>query len=357
LELATLGTIADLVPLVGPNRTIVYHGLKIISLSKRVGLHALFQEAGCDIAAVSVYHIGYLIAPRLNAAGRLESAMDSLRLLCTKDPKRAEDLAYSLGRVNKERQNILFESSLHAITQVRENNLQERNILFVAHESYNEGVIGLIAGKLVETFYRPAIVVAIGEEKSKGSVRSISGFNIIEYLRLHADHFMNVGGHPMAAGFSVKTENISSLQEALEKHIDRHIADDVLQRSLKVDMKLGLAAITPELYQAIQTLSPFGMKNPEPTFLSEKVTIEDIRILGKEGKHLKLKVSAQNKNTDTHNPGLKTHNQLDAIGFGMGERYGEFKPGDAVDLVYTIDENTWQGNTKLQLKVKDVKIL
>lgn len=344
LELATLGTVADLVPLLGANRTIVYHGLKKLCQTKRVGLQALFKEAGCDISAVGVYEIGFIIGPRLNAAGRLESGMDSLRTLCTKDPQRAEDLAFRLGRVNKERQAITFDSSAHAVMHVRNSGDLAKKILIVANESYAEGIIGLIAGRLVETFYRPAIVISLGDGKSKGSVRSISGFNIIEFLRRHQEYFINVGGHPMAAGFSIKTDKVNLFKETLEKSVEEFLGDELLQKSLRIDGPLSFSSISPELYLLIKQLSPFGMKNPEPLFLSKEITIEDIRLIGKEGKHLKLKLSSSD-----------TSQLFEGVAFGMGEKIAELRIGDTVQIAYILDENTWNGNTRLQLKIKDIQ--
>lgn len=342
LELATLGTVADMVPLTGANRAIVRHGLSKLSNSKRFGLQALYKQAGIQKEIFTPYEIGYIIGPRLNASGRVESAMDSLRLLCTTNRERAEELAAKLELVNKERQQMLKESKEHAIAKVKSQKSKVKNLLFVAHESYAPGIIGLVAGKLVEEFYRPAIVVSIAEEYSKASVRSVSGFNIIEFLRLHVDHFVNVGGHPMAAGFTVETTKITALQEALEKKAEELLTDDLLIRTVKIDCELPFSAITKELYEGIQQLAPFGMGNPEPIFATRGVTVEDIRIMGKEGTHLRLQLR-------------QGAALLEAVGFGMGALAADIHQGDTIDVAYTIDENTWNGNTKLQLKIKDTQ--
>lgn len=345
LELAALGTVADLVPLTGANRTIVMYGLEKLRTTSRTGLVALFNQAGMKQDAIGVYDIGYIIGPRLNAAGRIESAMDSLRLLCTKDQSRATQLASKLELINRERQFLLKEAAEHAIAHFSRESfdfIDGKKILFIGHQTYKEGVIGLVAGKLVEEYYRPAIVLSIGETHSKASVRSISGFNIIDFLRSHNEHFVNVGGHPMAAGFTVETAKIAQLQQALESTAAELLTEELLTRSLKIDLELPFSVLDQELYDKLQQLAPFGMANPEPVFATRGARVENIKVLGKESQHLKLMLSQDGK-------------QFEAIAFGMGSLSGQLKVGDAIDVAYVLDENTWNGNTKLQLKIRDLK--
>lgn len=358
LELAALGTIADMVPLTDANRAIVKHGLSKICKSKRPGLQALFKQAGLEKEIFTPYEVGYVIAPRLNAAGRIESGMDSLRLLCTTDPTRAKLLSEKLELINKERQFILKESTEHAILTLRSQQPAASSLLFVAHETYQPGVIGLIAGKLVEEFYRPAIVLSIGKTQTKASARSIAGFNLIEFLRLHTDHFINVGGHPMAAGFTVETTKLAALQEALEKSAIDLLTPDLLTRGLKIDCELNLNQIDSDLYRQLQKLGPFGIGNPEPTFASMGVEVKDFKLLGRDKTHLKLQLCQEPRTPfGKLRTGKKQEAKIfDAIGFGMSEFAQNLKPGDKIDVAFTIDENVWNGNTKLQLKIKDIKI-
>lgn len=342
LELAALGTVADLVPLTGANRAIVKFGLEKLRTTKRKGLVSLFEEADIDQQALGVYQIGHVIGPRLNATGRMESGMDSLRLLCTRDTIRARELAHLLGKTNRERQQVMFEATEHASLSVKKRESLKK-LLFVSDETYPEGVIGLIAGRLVEEYYRPAIVVSRGKNTSKGSVRSVNGFNIIEFLRQSSEYFVNVGGHPMAAGFTVETEKLDKLQELLEEMAEKLVGEDVLVRSVKVDMELPFSQISQRLYRQLQDLGPFGMGNPEPTFVTNNVEVKELRLLGKESTHLKLLLQ--------HDFGPI----LEAIAFGMGSYFSELSRGDLIAIVYTIDENTWQGQTKLQLKIKDIR--
>ena len=356
LELVALATIADMVPLVGANRTLAIYGLKALQKMKRLGLLALFAEAGIDQKAIGVYEVGRMIAPRLNAMGRMESAMDSLRLLCTKDRTRANMLAMKLSKTNRVRQMEMLQAAEHAIQKVKSQpfgfaqgeNSKLKSLLFVADKSYQQGVIGLVAGKLVEAFYRPAIVVSIGEKESKASARSVKGFNIIEFLRQHSEYFVNVGGHPMAAGFTIETAKITVLQKALEDAAKQVLTDDHLVRTISIDAALSLEMINQQFFESIKALAPFGMGNYEPVFAS-KAIVRDVRIMGREGKHLKLRLSSTNDQRQT------TSDQLEAVGFGMGERAGEIKVGEEIDIVYSVDENEWNGSRKLQLKLKDIR--
>lgn len=346
LELAALGTVADLVPLNKSNRTIVMFGLEKLRTTFRPGLVALFTQSGIRQSEIGVYEIGFIIGPRLNAAGRLASAMDSLRLLCTKDKHRATMLASQLEMTNKERQFLLKEAAEHAVAQFREEpfgSAHGKKILVIGHETYKEGVIGLVAGKLVEAYYRPAIVLSIGETVSKASARSVSGFNIIDFLRSHLDHFINVGGHPMAAGFTVETAKIAQLQEALEATAAELLTEEILTRTLKIDVELPFAILDKALYQKLQQLAPFGMANPEPVFATKDVRVDAIRVLGKEANHLKLKLSQEGKS-------------FEAIAFGMGELAAQLKTGNKIDIAYILDENAWNGTTTLQLKIRDIVI-
>ncbi len=344
LELATLGTIADLVPLKDANRAIVTYGLPALKKTERKGLKSLYSLAEIIDKDITPYEVGHVIAPRLNAAGRLETAMDSLRLLCTKDPRRAQELAEQLDAINLERQKIMHDSTAHASSHIR-STAEKNRVLVIAHESYPEGVIGLIAGKLVEEYYRPSIVISKGEKVSKGSVRSIQGFDIITFLREHKEFFVNVGGHPMAAGFSIDTEKIELFQKTLEDNALQSIGDELLVRTLTVDCEIPLSLVTKELYSSLQQLAPFGMGNYEPLFISSNVLVREVRTLGREGKHLRFVLQ---EDDDTK--------PVEAVAFGLGEKINEVDQDDYINIVYTIDINTWKGESKLQLKIKDFKI-
>jgi single-stranded-DNA-specific exonuclease len=335
LALAALASVADLVPLIGPSRIITKYGIEAMRKTKRVGLLALFSQVRIENSQVGTYEIGHMIAPRINAMGRMESAMDSLRLLCTKDKNRAKLLAHKLSSTNTERQKATEEAILHAKSLV--NKEFAKHLIFISHESYQQGVIGLVASKLVEEYYVPSIVISRGEQYSKASARSVSGFNIIEFIRSASKFLVDAGGHPMAAGFTVETAKLELLQKKLIDLASKQVKKELLTQVLRVDCELPLDLISFELYEAIAKLSPFGMGNPMPTFVSSG-KIEDMKVVGNGAKHLKLKISG-----------------LPAIWFRGGEKASELHIGDKVDLVYTIDKDLWNGNRKIQLKLKDVK--
>lgn len=363
LSLVALATVADLVPLTGANRVLLRYGLEELRKTSRPGLVALLKTTEIEKEKVGVYEIGHIIAPRLNAMGRLESAMDSLRLLCTKDRLKAMVLADTLQRTNTERQLLTRSAAEHAIQQFSTGEIDiKRRLLFIAHEEYEEGIIGLVAGKLVEEFYLPAIVLSKGEKVSKASARSIAGFNIIEFIRTSSELLLNAGGHPMAAGFSIETAKISLLQEALETLAQKQLDEAMLQRILKIDCELPMSYVTEEFYEKLQVLSPFGMANPDPTFMS-RVKVDEVKTVGKEKKHLKLRVSRPHPNPDSIEVNLPLKGEgtqgrvmsIDAIGFGLGERVNDLKVGSTIDIAYTISENIWNGRKSLQLKLRDIK--
>ncbi|MBI2195902.1 MAG: single-stranded-DNA-specific exonuclease RecJ [Candidatus Levybacteria bacterium] len=344
LELVALATVADIVPVKGANRALLKFGLEELRKTKRPGLIALLQEAGIKPETIGTYEIGHIIAPRLNAMGRLEHAMDSLRLICTTNKKRAADLALALSSTNRQRQLVTEEAILHATTYIKDNKLYNRKLLYVSHKTYLPGVIGLVAGRLVEEFFRPAIVLSLGKKYSKASARSVAGFNIVEFIRQASEFLVDVGGHPMAAGFTVETEKIPVLQKKLEQLAEALLSDSHFVRNLRIDTKLPFSMLDISIYDAIQKLAPFGMANPQPVFLTEKVTIEDMRLVGAEGKHIKLKVKSE-----------KSKVGVDAIAFGMGEKASQFHIGSKVDIVYSVEDDSWDGNRRLQLKIKDLK--
>ncbi|OGG05037.1 single-stranded-DNA-specific exonuclease RecJ [Candidatus Gottesmanbacteria bacterium RBG_16_52_11] len=344
LGMAAIGTIADMVPLTGINRSIVKFGLEWLNLTRRVGIRALIDEAGLAQGRLGTYDISHVLTPRLNAMGRLVHAMDALRLLCTKNAAKAAELAGVLGLTNRERQQLTTDTALHAVESVRSaGTYLSKKLLFVSDESYNQGIIGLVAGRLVDEYYLPAVVLSRGPDISKASARSVTGFNIVEAIRTCSDILVDVGGHPMAAGFTVETKNIDTLRQRLEELADRTLDADTLSRHLRIDMGIPLSAVTDTLWQKLRDFEPFGMGNPEPLFATVNLRIADVRKVGTDGRHLKLSVDDGSR-------------VIDAIAFGFGGLYGSMEPGNSMDLAYTLDMNEWNGFRKLQLKVKDIRL-
>ena len=340
LGLAALAMIADMVPLVGVGRSIVYHGLPVLQKTDRMGIAALCAVAKIDQTKIGTYEVGFMMAPRLNAAGRIENALNSLRLLCTKKRIQAQELALQLQRTNINRQQMVLDTLTHAREQVLAGTTN--GLIFVAHETYHEGIVGLVASRLVDEFGRPAFVVAKGKELSRGSARSVPGFNIVQLIETSREFLVEGGGHAMAAGFSVKTEMIADLQKAFLKNSKGMFNDSVGKRVL-IDCEIPLNAISFELASEIEKFEPFGIGNSQPTFATRRVTVDDARVLGADGKHLRLTLRS-------------TLSTLNAIAFGMGELYGKLSSDKPVDIAYTVDIDHWQGNTKLQLKVRDILV-
>ena len=341
LELAAIGTIADQIPLLGTNRSIVKHGIVALNETERLGLLSLVKKAGIEKRKIGTYEVGFIVAPRLNAMGRMEHAIDSLRLLCTKNIIKAERLANLLNKTNLERQKVVDEVIFHAREQVE--SFSEQSILVLAHESYHEGVIGLAASKLVEEYYRPTIVFSKGNPISKASARSISGFNIIETINKLDDILEEGGGHPMAAGFSIISENIGIFIERINEVAKPLLTSEILSRKLKIDMGLDFDSITENLVKKLEEFEPTGLGNPRPSFFTESVEVVDVRTVGREYKHLKMKV-------------LKGGKVFDSIAFGMGNKLKEILSENIVDIAYSLEFNIWNGSKEIQLKIKDMHI-
>lgn len=341
LELAALATIADLVPLFDANRAIVIEGIKQLRKTERVGLRALYKEAGIESEKISEYSIGHMIAPRINATGRIASALDSLRLICTTSKEKADEYGRILAKTNRDRQDLTEGSVTHAKLLALEIESTSR-VIVVADNSYNQGIVGLIASQLVEVHYKPSFAISKGEEVSKGSARSVAGVNIVELLRSVSHTLLEVGGHQMAAGFSLETKRIQEFIEELSAKAKEVVLDGHLQRIIKIDLEIELSLITPRLIKTVKTLSPFGMGNPEPLFITKNVEIAEVRKIGKDLRHLKLKLRKNNK-------------MCDAVAFKFADKI-DLLQKDVVDIVYAVDENEWRGKRTIQLLVKDIRL-
>lgn len=340
LQFAAIGTIADQLPLVGPNRSIVKFGLQELNKTKRPGLTALIEESGIK-NNIGTYEVGFIIAPRINSMGRLKNGIESLRLLCTGIPLKAKKLAAEIGNTNYERQRIVENVVVHA--QKFYKSIESQSVIVLADEKYHEGVIGLAAAKLVEKFYRPAIVLSKNGNIAKASARSIPGFNIIENIRKLKELYIDGGGHPMAAGFSIYSENIDKFAEKINKIAKPLLTDEILSKKIKIDTELDFSDINLDLYKCLSKFEPFGLGNSAPVFATVGVGVVQAKTVGRESKHLKLKLR---QNEDI----------FDSIYFGGGEMYSNLSPGTKLDIVYRIEENIWQGRINLQLVIRDVRI-
>lgn len=342
LELCAIATIADLVPLTNLNRVVAKLGIEKLKTTRRIGLLELAKEATLDLSKIGSYEIGHIIAPRINAMGRIEYAMDALRLLCTSNKTRAKELAEKLDNTNRKRQKLTEETTFLAIEKTK-NSLGNKKLIFVSSKDFNQGIIGLVAGKLVEEFYLPSIVVSKGERLSKASARSISGFNIIEFIRASSDFLIDVGGHPMAAGFTLETSKLTLVQKNFEKLANKEISDSLLEKEMKVDCEIPINLVDLKFVGELEKLAPFGPLNTTPVFLTKNLTIADMQLVGIDRKHLKLFLKDE-----------KSNFSVSAIAFGFGERAKNIKIGDKVNVIYTLSTDEWNGNKRIQLKIKDL---
>jgi single-stranded-DNA-specific exonuclease len=340
LDLVALGTVADLAPLVRENRILVRKGLRQIRETKRQGLFALANIAEIAIHKTNASHIGFMLGPRLNAAGRLESALAALELLTTTDFMRAGQLAQQLDVQNRQRQGLtrLTQEQAEAIALTEDPHAW---LLFAAHEDFNPGVVGLAASRLSETYYRPAIVAAKGPEETRASCRSIPEFHITDALDQCKDLLVRHGGHAAAAGFTVRNEHLPELVARLKALAQHQLSGRDLRATLTADAQVQLAQIRPELINSLAQLEPTGYGNPDAAFVARAVKVKSSRAVGSDSKHIKL----------TLEDGLGyTH---DAIGFRLGHLQPDLPP--QVDILFTYEINEYNGRLGYQLNLKDIK--
>ena len=340
LDLVALGTVADLAPLVGENRVLVRRGLRQIRETKRQGLFSLAGVADLKIDKCTAGNIGFMLGPRLNASGRLESALASFELLTTKDFMRAGQLAQQLDQQNRQRQSITrtMQEQAEAIAMGED---PEAFLLFAAHEEFNPGVVGLAASRLTETYYRPAVVAAKSAQETRGSCRSIPEFHITDALDLCKDLLVRHGGHAAAAGFTVKNENLPELVSRLKEIAKDQLGSRDLRQTLTADLEVPLSELNFEVLKHLMFLEPTGYGNPEAVFVSRNIKVKSSRTVGSEGKHLKLTLEDERGAS------------VDAIGFRLGHLKPDLPP--YIDVLYRFEANEFNGRRSLQLNLKDLK--
>ncbi len=340
LDLVALGTVADLAPLVGENRLLVRRGLDQIRETKRQGLFSLANVAEMAIGRTTAGQIGFVLGPRLNAAGRLESALAALELLTTTDFLRAGQLAQQLDVQNRQRQALtrLTQEKAEALATADE---QNPFLLFAVDEEFNPGVVGLAASRLTETHYRPSIVAAKGPDETRGSCRSIPEFHITDALDQCAGLLVRHGGHAAAAGFTVRNENLPALVSRLKSIAEAQLGGRDLRPTVAADVEVSLSQLNFDLLKQLASFEPTGYGNPDPVFLSRNVKVKSSRTVGAEGRHLKLTLEDER--------GIA----YDAIAFRMGHLRAGLPA--RVDAAYSFEANEYNGRTTLQLNLKDIK--
>lgn len=346
LEFAAIGTIADLVPLLDENRLIALNGIEQLKTSSTPGLHALLRVTKTERSAIDEETIGFLIGPRVNAAGRLGSADPAVKLMMSSDPEEAMMLAEEIDSLNKERQALVAEIAEEAIQEVDSRYpVDENPVLVVGREGWNPGVIGIVASKLVEKYYRPAIVLSFDEEKgvAKGSARSIAGFDLFRNLSACRDILPHFGGHPMAAGMTLKLEDVDGLRDRLNALAREQLTDEDLIPVSYIDAEVDVKEINIESIKELGLLSPYGISNPKPKVLIDDASIAALRKIGSDKSHLKLSLEEDGA-------------AIDGIGFGFGYLQDHISPSSKLSVIGELAINEWNNIRKPQIFLKDAAV-
>jgi single-stranded-DNA-specific exonuclease len=344
LDLVALATIADVVPLVDENRALATAGLLALARTQKPGLQALMACAGVDPAAVDAGGVGFRLAPRINAAGRLGHPGIALALLLTEDKAEAKRLANELERLNRDRQGVEERIVREAIARVEEwpEAQQRRRGYVLADADWHEGVIGIVASRLVERFHRPVVLIAGGEDGWKGSGRSTSSFDLHAALGACSEHLERFGGHRAAAGLSIRPENVEAFAEAFARHADANVADEELRPLTLVDAVLPRGTkLTLELAAELARLAPFGLGNPEVTLLAPSAELAGLQTVG-DGKHLRFRVRQEGADAGG------------AIAFGFGGQLDRLRRPGRYDVAFRLQENRWNGTVAPQLTIRRV---
>ncbi len=338
LDLVGLATIADQMNLIEVNRSLVYWGLRQINDSRNLGLNALLAVSNLQEKTVGVYEVGFVIAPRINAAGRISDATEAVRLLCSNSLDRVRLLAQSLDTTNKLRQDIVSE----VLFDVEKIGSRSETIIVVAGETFHEGVIGLAAAKLVEKYGLPAIVFSLGETQAKASARSIKGLHITNLIRQLPEFVIEGGGHEMAAGFSIKVKDLAAFKKRIEEIASVLITDEMKQKRISVDAEIPLSLVELSLVDALEKFAPHGIGNPHPVFLARSVRVATTKKIGSDLSHLKLVL-------------FDGKRKIDAVFWGGAVYFDTIGQNTEIDIVFSVVENEWNGRKSVQLMLKDFK--
>lgn len=350
LDLVAIGTIADCVTVLGENRALIQLGMKEVNNTRRIGLRELINIASLNNHKVlDSWNISFQIAPRLNAAGRMHHANTAYELLITKDKEEAFDLAKKLNQNNIDRQKNTEEIMAEVEKQIKDIN-SESIIIATCNvaenkmeDVWNEGVIGLVAGKICEKYYRPTLVITKNKGMYKGSGRSIPEFNIIESISEASKYLDKYGGHPAACGFSLKSDKIDLFIGEMKKIAALKLGKLKLQPKINIDAEVELDELNAEFMEDLKKFEPYGINNEKPKFMSKNIIILDILKMGNDGQHIKLRVKDDNSRV------------FSAIGFSQTEKWQHLRIGDKIDIVYYVDTNEFNGRSEIQLKIIDIK--
>ncbi|HOJ77318.1 MAG TPA: single-stranded-DNA-specific exonuclease RecJ [Bacillota bacterium] len=344
LDLVAFGTVADIVPLLGENRVLVKYGLQQINSTKNIGLQALIQTAGLKGREINSGHIGFILAPRINAAGRMGNPSIGVKLFINNNIGQALELARELDKENQNRQEIENAVLLEAQEQIKSQpELLNEHALVLASEGWHLGVIGIVASRLVELYNKPVILIGMEGDEGRGSGRSISGFNLFEAIEKNSHHLIRFGGHEFAAGLSISKDKLAEFKEGFLTLAKNTLRQEDLQPVLKIEGIIDLNHINMDMVQQLMQLAPCGPSNPTPILGCRSLNLVDIKSVGDNGKHLKVRVSNQKVT-------------YEGIGFNLGSVYEEVACAREVDLAFSVEENNWNGISSVQLNLKDVRV-
>ena len=346
LDLLVVSISSDLVSVVGENRTLAHFGLKQLNENPRKGLQAMIHLSGLDPGHITIDDIVFKIGPRINAAGRMESGRVAVELLTAEEDDVAARIGSEINRYNNERKSIDREITREALEMVQSGNcLSARNATIVYNPSWHKGVVGIVASRLVEAFYRPTIVFTRSNGYVTGSARSVHGFDLYDAIESCADLLENFGGHLYAAGLTLKEENLPEFCDRIEKFIEDNIREEMLTPVIMIDARLDFSQITPKFFRILKQFQPFGPGNNAPVFITENVYDNgNARKVGADGSHLKLELIQESQ----------PYRSISAIAFNKSEHFEHIKSGNPIDICYSIVENYYRGIANLQLRIKDL---
>ena len=342
LDLVAAAIAADIVPMTGENRVLAYYGLQVINANPRPGIKALIHQVKKQ--TLDITDVVFIIAPRINAAGRIKHGNHAVELLTEFDFEQAQQFASEIEQYNSDRKDLDKQITKEAFTQIEENQEQERYTSVVYKETWHKGVIGIVASRLIETYYRPTLVFTKSGDKYAASARSVKGFDVYNALEACSEHLEQFGGHMYAAGMTIKPENYPAFKEAFEQQVKNTVPDNLRIPEVEIDAEINFSDITPKLTRILKQFEPFGPLNMTPVFLTKNIVDTGYaKTLGADDEHLKLFVKQNNSEGIT------------AIGFGIGDKIELTKNHQPFQAVYCIDENEWKGTTSIQLRLKNIK--
>ena len=342
LDLVATAIAADIVPITGENRVLAYYGLKVINSAPRLGIQAILQQV--KKPEFTINDVVFIIAPRINAAGRMKHGNHAVTLLTETDPNLAAEYATDIEHYNADRREADKQITAEALQQIEDNNEQERFTTVVYQSDWHKGVIGIVASRLTETYYRPTLVFTnSGDGVLAASARSVKGFDVYNALEACSQHLIQFGGHKYAAGLTLKEENYQVFKAAFELEVQHSIEEQLRTPEVHIDLSIKLSQINAKLWRIIKQFEPFGPGNMTPIFMTENLRDKGYgKCVGDDDKHLRITV-------------IEHGNQLNAIGFNLGHKLSQVQGGKLFSAAYSIDENHWQGNVSLQLKLRDIK--